>query len=331
MIVRSAALAAFVLSTTVSAQSQADSARAALKAQLEGVRAPMFGGGAPLPGVTATYSVATTGCRTRVEISLPAYSYGGSNHAGRIEQVALAWASVREVRTSGSYAIVFAPGLPERGRYFYAGSTAGASRLKGAMDTLVRACSSAAVPGVPLAERMPEKPDVLGAPQCRFRAIPELLLTDNKPPVVKSAVYRVMPREGGKESRFAVGLQPGDTVSNWQGVLAQPQIVLDHPAHLETQVTRAAILVDGRPIAISVRPRHAANQYPGLIPGRFSSTVGVSPATYDPGGLLAAIAGGSAMVVRLYAGSRQLSQWTFDVQTLRHVPAALKGARWTCG
>jgi hypothetical protein len=68
----------------------------------------------------------------------------------------------------------------------------------------------------------------------------------------------------------------------------------------------------------------------GVIDGNYSKTVSVSPTRYAPGELLAEIARGSTLQVRLFAGSRAVSSWTFDVHTLRLAPAALKGARWTC-
>ena len=175
-----------------------------------------------------------------------------------------------------------------------------------------------------ISERHAVDPDILGTPQCRFRAIPQLLLTDNRPPVVKRAAYRVLPSEGGKESRFALGAQSGERVENWQGILADPQIVLDSPRHV---AARATISVDGRDIDVAVAP-HQETDYAG--PTKFTSTLSVSPTRYNPGGLLAAIARGSNMIVRIYSGSAVLSEWNFDVRTLRHVPAALKGASWTC-
>lgn len=192
--------------------------------------------------------------------------------------------------------------------------------------TAAPAVAPAQIPS--LSERVAEKPDILGNPQCRFRAVPELLLTDNKPPVVKTASYLAIARQGGgKETRFSVGGQSGESVANWQGILAQPQLVLDHPAHRRAQVTRALVTIDGRPLEVPVAPNHEPDAY-GSDP--FVPWVTISPTTYNPGGLLTSIAGGATLEVRLYAGSRQLSQWTFDVGTLRHMPAALKGARWTC-
>lgn len=200
--------------------------------------------------------------------------------------------------------------------------------IRAAFLIAVAASASAASAQANISERYAVDPDILDTPQCRFRAIPQLLLTDSRPPVVKLAAYRALPAEGGKQSRFAVGAQSGERVATWQGILAEPQIVLDSPRHVAAKATRATILVDGREIDVAVAPRHET-----LDAGRsqFTSTLTVSPTRYNPGGLLAAIARGSKMIVRIHSGSGLLSEWTFDVATLRHVPAALEGAGWSCG
>lgn len=326
------ALTAAALVGAAPQTSQGDVARRQIKAQLESVRAPLFNGGAAVPGYTATYSVDVSGCRSSIDIAIPNHVAGGRQVTGNIERVAVDWSKVQSVRTSNAYVIVAAPGLPAAGRYFFAGSNDGAVRLKAAMDTLAGACFGPAANPAPtnvaaVSERVPEKADILGTPQCRFRQVPELLLTDNKPPVVKTAVYRVRPREGGdKDSRFGIGAQSGEQVENWEGILADPQIVLYHQAHESAEVTRSVVTVDGRAIAVPVKPYHPKA---GWRPG-FNRSVSVSPTSYNPGGLLREIARGSLMEVRLYAGSRLVSQWSFDVHTLRLMPAALKGARWTC-
>lgn len=326
------ALAAATLVGAAPQTSQGDIARRQIKAQLEGVRVPLFNGGAAVPGYTATYSAITSGCRSSIDIAIPNHVVGGREVAGAIERVTINWGGVQSVKTSNAYVIVAAPGLPSAGRYFYAGSNDGAVRLKAAMDTLAGACFGPAANTAPtnvaaVSERVYEKPDILGTPQCRFRQVPELVLTDNKPPVVKTAVYRIAPREGGdKDSRFGVGAQSGEQIENWDGILADPQIVLYSEAHNAAEITRSVVTVDGRAIAVPVKPYHPKA---GWRPG-FSTSVSVSPVSYNPGGLLREIARGSLMEVKLYAGSRLVSQWSFDVHTLRLMPAALKGARWTC-
>ena len=48
-------------------------------------------------------------------------------------------------------------------------------------------------------------------------SIPQLLLTDNRPPVVKLAAYKVVPAEGGKQNRAAlVTFVTGGDVSRFQ-------------------------------------------------------------------------------------------------------------------
>ena len=329
-------LSALLLTTVAAqpllAQSQGDTARRDIKARLERVRAPMYNDGRMLPEVTATYSVQTTNCRTLVDINMPSHRIGSTLHPVKTEQATLDWNKVRSVKLSDSYVIVADPGLPGGQRYFYAGSPAGAAALKASMDTLAGACFGPAANTPPtsapsISERVQDKPDILGTPRCRFRHVPELVLTDNTPPVVKTAVYRVRPRESADEdSRFGVGAQSGEQIDNWEGILADPQIVLYYPAHENAQVTRSVVLVDGQPISVPVKPYHTKS----FLPNKFSRSVSVSPVTYDPGGLLRAIARGSTMVVQLYVGSRMVSESTFDVRTLRHMPAALKGARWTC-
>jgi hypothetical protein len=200
--------------------------------------------------------------------------------------------------------------------------------IRAALLIALAASASVASAQADISERHAVDPDILGTPQCRFRAIPQLLLTDNKPPVVKRAAYRVLPAEGGKQSRFALGAQSGERVSNWQGILADPQIVLDSPRHVAARATRATIVVDGREIDVAVAPHQDMVQ---SDPPEFTSTITLSPTSYNPGGLLAAIARGSNMIVRIHSGPALLSEWTFDVRTLRHVPAALKGAGWSCG
>lgn len=152
-----------------SAQSVQASAQAEIKTILERVRAPMFTAeGATLPGKTATYSLAGTGCSTRLEASYPSHQIGTTAHPARTDPTDFQWGSVRSTRLSNGdqYVVVSGPGLPERGRFLYAG--AAATALKAAIDRIVRACggttgvqTAASPPPAPPAPPAPPKADLI--------------------------------------------------------------------------------------------------------------------------------------------------------------------------
>lgn len=132
---------ASLVSLTASAQTVRDTAQGEIKTLLERVRAPMFtASGETLPGKTATYSISGSGCSTRLEASYPSHQIGTTSHAARTEATDFLWSYVKATRLSNGdqYVVVTGPGLPERGRFLYAGSTA--TTLKAAIDRLVRAC-----------------------------------------------------------------------------------------------------------------------------------------------------------------------------------------------
>lgn len=152
-------LIASLVSLTASAQSVRDTAQSEIKTLLERVRAPMYtASGATLPGKTATYSVSGTGCSTRLEASYPSHQIGSTSHPARSEGTDFIWSYVKSTRLSNSdqYVVVTGPGLPERGRFLYAGS-AGAA-LKAAIDRLVRACGGSTGPSTVVAPPPPPAP-----------------------------------------------------------------------------------------------------------------------------------------------------------------------------
>ncbi|MCR5872380.1 MULTISPECIES: hypothetical protein [unclassified Sphingomonas] len=134
-------LIASLLPAMVSAQNNQTSAQGEIKALLERVRAPMYAAsGATVPGKTATYSISGAGCSTRLEVSYPSHQIGTTSHPARADTTNFSWGQVRSTRLSNGdqYVVVVGPGLPERGRFLYAGTAAAA--LKAAIDRLVRAC-----------------------------------------------------------------------------------------------------------------------------------------------------------------------------------------------
>lgn len=138
LIVAGAAVAA-LLPVAAAGQTGAAAAQAEIKSRLEGVRAPMYrSNGAMLPGVTATYSVAGTGCSTRFETSYPTHQIDSTTHPARTDRMDIVWGSVRTTRLSDNYVVIQAPDLPSNGRYLFGGT--GAALLKAAVDRLVRAC-----------------------------------------------------------------------------------------------------------------------------------------------------------------------------------------------
>jgi hypothetical protein len=193
------------------------------------------------------------------------------------------------------------------------------------------ALTQSAAPGA----RVPAQPDVLGNPQCRFRAVPELLLTDGRPGAVKQAMFSLAPREGGKDARLAVGAQPAKPcpecakVSNWRGILAKPYFQLEGAGYTAAQATAATLVVDGAPVGISFLVRHSSDPYQA---GKFLSRLAVNVPVPDEGKLVEAIARGRVAELRIYAATgTQLGIGTFDVGTLRLMPAELESARWSCG
>lgn len=165
-----AGAAAAVLSPAVAvAQTGADAARAEIKTRLESVRAPMYrSSGAVLPGVTATYSVATTGCNTRLETSYPSHQIDSTSHPARTDRADIAWGSVRTTRLSDNYVVVQAPNQPANGRYFFGGPAA--TQLKAAIDRLVLACGGTTVAPPPPAP--PAPPVSAASPAIRIESVP---------------------------------------------------------------------------------------------------------------------------------------------------------------
>ena len=156
-------LIASLVSLTASAQTVRDTAQSEIKTLLERVRAPMYtASGDTLAGKTATYSVSGTGCSTRLEVSYPSHQIGTTSHPARTEATDFSWGSVKSTRMSNGdqYVVVTGPGLPERGRFLYAGS-AGAS-LKAGIDRLIRACGGST--GAQVAAAPPSPPPAPPAP-----------------------------------------------------------------------------------------------------------------------------------------------------------------------
>lgn len=335
-------LLAALLPMPALAQSAAD--HTLLKTRFESVRAPMFGNGAAMPGITATYTVRSSGCETRYEVSYPSHVIGTTSFAARAETFTIAWSGATAVELSGDYVRVRASSLPNGNRQFYTAGTA--ATVKAAMDRLRTACGA---PGTqPVAPPAPSLRTVSsgvgarepvagtgrGAPQCRFRNVPELVLTDNTPPVVKRASYRVPAREGGKDARFAVGAQAAKpcpncaTVSNWRGILANPVFSLEGAGYTGRQAVAASLNVDGAPVVMSFYIQHEKSY---LDPSKYSSRVTLSPSVPDEPKLLEAMARGNLAVLRVYgAGNTLLGTGTFGVSSLRQIPAELEAARWTC-
>ncbi len=318
-----------------------------IKVRFESVRAPMFASGRTVTGVTATYTIRSSGCETRVEVSLPSHVVGTNSFPARADSYALPWRTVSSVEISGDYVHVYAPGLPNGGRKFYTAGGSGA--MKAAMDRLRTACgapgtvvtppapapvTTAAVSagGVGARERLA---DVRGTPQCRFRNVPELTLSDNLGRVVKRATYRVPAREGGKDARFSIGAQAAKpcpdcaTVSNWRGILANPSFSLEGEGYTGRQAVAASLNVDGAPVVMSFYIQHAKSY---LDPSKYSTRVTLTPAVPDEPKLLEAMARGNLAVLRVYgAGNTLLGTGTFGISSLRQMPRELEAARWTCG
>jgi len=152
-------LLASLVSLTASAQTVRDTAQSEIKTLLERVRAPMYmASGKTLAGKTATYSISGTGCTSRLEVSYPSHQIGTTAHPARTEATDFNWGKVETTRMSNAdqYVAVTGPGLPERGRFLYAGSAAVA--LKAAIDRLVRSCGGSTMVQVALA--LPTSPEI---------------------------------------------------------------------------------------------------------------------------------------------------------------------------
>jgi hypothetical protein len=147
---------ASLVALTASAQAVRDTAQGEIKTLLERVRAPMYAAsGATVSGKTATYSMSGTGCTSRLEVSYPSHQIGTTSHPARTDATDFRWSTVRSTRLSNrdQYVVVTGPGLPERGRFLYAGSAA--SALKAAIDRLVRACGGTTTVQVAVAPPAP--------------------------------------------------------------------------------------------------------------------------------------------------------------------------------
>ncbi len=162
-------LIASLIPAMVSAQNNQTGAQGEIKALLERVRAPMYAAsGATVPGKTATYSISGAGCSTRLEVSYPSHQIGTTSHPARAETTTFSWGQVRSTRLSNGdqYVVVVAPGLPERGRFLYAGTAAAA--LKAAIDRLVRACGGTTSTPVVAPPAPPTPPQ----PAIKIEAVP---------------------------------------------------------------------------------------------------------------------------------------------------------------
>jgi hypothetical protein len=165
------ALIATLLPATAGAQNNQTTGQNEIKALLERVRAPMYtASGATVPGKTATYSFSGTGCTARLEVSYPSHQIGTISHAARTEATDFRWGTVRSTRLSNSdqYVVVSGPGLPERGRFLYAGAMATA--LKAAIDRVVRACGGGT--SQPVLVSPPAPPAPPSQPAIRIETIP---------------------------------------------------------------------------------------------------------------------------------------------------------------
>lgn len=123
--------------------------------------------GQTLPDKTATYSVTSTGCASRVEVSFPSHQIAATAHPARTDTHNIAWNRVRETRLSNgdTYVVIVAPDQPARGRFLYAGATAAA--LKAAVDRLVRACG-----GTTTAQAIVAVPPPAALPAIKIEAVP---------------------------------------------------------------------------------------------------------------------------------------------------------------
>lgn len=164
-------LVASLVSLSAYAQTARDTAQVEIKSVLERVRAPMYAAsGATVPGKTATYSLSGTGCSTRLEVSYPSHQIGATSHPARNDATDFRWNTVRSTRLANSdqYVVVSGPGLPERGRFLYAGAAAAA--LKAAIDRLVRSCGGTTTAPVAVAPPSPPAPPT--QPAIKIETVP---------------------------------------------------------------------------------------------------------------------------------------------------------------
>ncbi|WP_422057440.1 hypothetical protein [Sphingomonas sp.] len=154
-------LIAALLPAASGAQNNQATAQSEIKALLERVRAPMYAAsGETVAGRTATYSISGSGCSTRLEASYPSHQIGTTSHPARTDTTNFAWGQVQSTRLSNGdqYVVVMGPGLPERGRFLYAGSAA--VPLKAAIDRIVRACGGRTSAQVAVAPPAPPQPGI---------------------------------------------------------------------------------------------------------------------------------------------------------------------------
>ncbi|MBO9715065.1 hypothetical protein [Sphingomonas sp.] len=305
------------------AQQGDSAAQASIKLQLERQRAPMFGGGRKLD-VTALYSVSGTGCLTEVVIDYPATRAGDETYAAHTDRIVIPWSQAARVTTDGEYIVVAAPGLPEGGRYLYAGTPADAASLAAVMKQLAERCGSrlAAAPA-------PSAPKAAAAPSntpCRFPAIPQLSLTGG------TATWSAAPNERADDrTRLSFALQQStEATANWRGLLlVSPRFTFRSNGYATRQIVRAKLLLDGKPVN-NVAMRITQERIPAL--GEWSTVVTFAPATVsDEPAFLYALSRGALVSVRLADAGGPVATFTFPVTTVRDVPAALEASGWRCG
>lgn len=343
---RYVAAAALGLVSSV-ASAQADSGQGALKARLEAVRIPIYVDEKTVPGFTGAYSMRSEGCTSFLDVMIPSLMFEGEAHPSGIRTDTLQWAAVTAVEVAGDYVVISLPGAENGKRYLYAGGAEGAQQVRRTVDRLIAACGGRATvqptstpapaqaptpaPAAPnWAERVAIEPDILGQPQCRVPAVPGLFVIQRTPPAVSGAAYAVVPPEWAREGTgFSFGVEDSQNVTNWQGLLAyDPRFDIRSDRIGAAKVVRADVTLDGSPFSVPITIMHEE-----AFGQPYSPQVILAPTYYaDQDQWFARLERGSIASVTLYdQNGTRFGPWTFDVSSLRNVPAALKASGFGCG
>jgi hypothetical protein len=165
-----------------------------------------------------------------------------------------------------------------------------------------------------------------GVAECKFRSVPDLVLTAERGKDVVAAMLTKRAPQGTASLTLMFEPSPGNVVDadNFHGVfVTSSHIDIVDDRFATNKMVRAEIAVDGRRMTA---PTHVEHK-----PKPLTRTVFLVPQNMGPE-WLAQLAGGSSASVTLFdQAGRSFGPWTFDVSGLRAVPQRLIGAKWICG
>lgn len=314
---------------------------------LDGHKTPLViaAGQPPVPGVFSTQGFKPTGdCQARAFLTVPAFKTPAyTNPEEIVAGIAMDFRTMTRW-TVRDTAVDVAPSNP-RFRTLRTASAANAARVKVLLDRLALACGNSVPQPDPVDTGAVS--DRIAIRQgrdwrtCKFRRLPELSLTEQKP----YPRYAFFSYDRGQEYQPELLIVERDdhiydanedsSYVQWGALRVVPRFSLENDDLRPTQMVRADVAVDGVPLRANWQVQHNKAQYGS---GPFTSFVKVELSRYatakggrEHGRVAAAMAAGRSVTLTLYDAAGQARQYVFDVTRLRDVPRALEGAQFKCG